>query len=396
MTQFDRIEKNMELEQEEQALRTEEAAIKRLEILSRKWGDRLDDFELPCPLCKGDLKFQGVTRGQLYEFAEGEPGVVTPLDVFSITFTCNLCGYIAEFDAELFNPAYLVRLSGGSPERVAELMSSDFKVLVLLRGDERTTTILDQATAVAGERQGDVIVINTAGSEASAMALEERVRHYEPGLGKPAPVFFLRPDSSKIQEAVPKILSRQQCNLMMLNAKGWSREEEAEVVSAIKKVFSEQICDIALVFDRGLGEVSRILLATSGGPSARIAAPYAVDLAKAFDAELHLLHVASPDNPIGEDEGQRRISETLENSGMDLSVKIKRHILVGKNPAQEIIDASSAYDLLIIGGSPRSLGSSIRLDTDSARIARNSPVTAIVVLAQEQRDRSWLSRLLSG
>jgi hypothetical protein len=118
------------------------------------------------------------------------------LDVFPITFTCNLCGYIAEFDAELFNPAYLARLSGGAPERVAELMGSDFKVLVLLRGDERNMTILDLATGIAGERQGDVIVINAAGSEASARVLEERVRHYEPAPGNPAPVFFLRPGSS--------------------------------------------------------------------------------------------------------------------------------------------------------------------------------------------------------
>jgi hypothetical protein len=38
---------------------------------------------------------------------------------------------------------------------------------------------------------------------------------------------------------------------MMLSAKGWTQEEEADVVSAIKKVISDQICDIALVFDRG-------------------------------------------------------------------------------------------------------------------------------------------------
>jgi nucleotide-binding universal stress UspA family protein len=394
MANFDKPHDNVDMENTGQALQNEAAEVKRLEIISQKWGDRLDDFDLPCPLCKGELKFQGVTRGKLYEFAEGEPGIVAPLDVFPITFVCNLCGYIAEFDAELFNPAYLAQISGAAPERIAELMGPDFKVLLLLRGDERNKTILDLATAVAGQRQGDVIVINAAGGETSARTLEERVHHYRPAPGNPAPVFILRPDSSKIQEAVPQLLARQRCNLMMVSAKGWSREEEGSIVSAIKKVLSEQICDIALVFDRGFHEIDRILLATSGGPSAKVAAPYAVDLARAFDAELHLLYIASPDSPGGEEEGHRRIAETLDYLALDPNVIFKRHITVGKDSAQEIIDASGDYDLLLIGGSPRSLRGSIRLDTASARIARNSPATSVVVLAQQNQDRSWLSRLL--
>src|SRR5215470_11427236 len=102
-------------------LREEEWYKRQAEQISHRWGERLDRFELPCPMCKGELQFQGARRDRLYEFAEGEPGTVTPLNVLPISFVCNRCGYTAEFDAELFNPAYLAKLQGASPDRVAEL-----------------------------------------------------------------------------------------------------------------------------------------------------------------------------------------------------------------------------------------------------------------------------------
>src|SRR6266849_6398296 len=77
------------------------------QLLSRQCGDRLDDFKLPCPLCRGQLVFEGARRNPLYEFAENEPGTIDFLNLLTLSFICDRCGYVAEFDAELFNPAYL-------------------------------------------------------------------------------------------------------------------------------------------------------------------------------------------------------------------------------------------------------------------------------------------------
>ena len=62
---------------DEQAARA--AARQKASDLSRQWATRLDEFHLPCPLCDGVLVFHGVTPERLYEFAEGEPGVVEPM-----------------------------------------------------------------------------------------------------------------------------------------------------------------------------------------------------------------------------------------------------------------------------------------------------------------------------
>src|SRR5262249_55095999 len=142
------------------ALETEAWYRQQAQLISYQWGERLDQFELPCPLCSGTLQFQGVRREQLYEFAEGEPGTVTRLDVLPISFACNRCGYAAEFDAQLFNPAYLAKLQGASPDRVAELSIREFRVLVPLTGEEKSETLLDLSSAIARVRHGEVIVLN--------------------------------------------------------------------------------------------------------------------------------------------------------------------------------------------------------------------------------------------
>lgn len=373
---------------------SEEVILRQARTLSRKWQDRLDEFELPCPLCKGDLIFHGVNADRLYEFAEGEPGTVEALNIYPIIFVCNKCGYNVEFDSELFNPAYLAKLAGAEEHKVVELTVRDFRVLVPLRGEERSNTLLDLATTIAGERHGDAVVLDLAKTDSLEAMLVEKVQNYTPGIGDPSPVHIVRKGQKELQEVIPEILEEQRCNLLLFNAKGWSRTEEAAIASIIDETLHSAVCDVGLVFDRGFRDVHRIMLATSGGPSAKAAAPFAHDLARALDAELHLLYVASPDAANGEDEGQRHIAATMENIPYDENLKLQKRVIFNKKPIDAIIAESANYDLLVMGGSPKGWHNRLRLDTVSTKIARNSTATAMVMLAREGRIRSWLSRLL--
>src|SRR5688500_15145763 len=181
MTNSKLIPKNPDESQPKHNPISEEVVLRQARTLSRKWQDRLDDFDLPCPLCKGDLIFHGVNADRLYEFAEGEPGTVEPLNIYPIIFVCNKCGYNVEFDSELFNPAYLAKLAGAEERKLAELTVRDFRVLVPLRGDERSETLLDIATTIAGERHGDVIILDLAKTDSLEAMLVENIHQYRPG-----------------------------------------------------------------------------------------------------------------------------------------------------------------------------------------------------------------------
>jgi nucleotide-binding universal stress UspA family protein len=368
------------------------ALLQRAQWLSQKWGDRLDDFVLPCPFCKGELEFQGVYQDHLYEFAEGEPGIVHELDVLPISFVCNHCGYTAEFDADLFNPAYLAQLQGADPDRISELRVRDYHVLVPLDGEEESHTLLDLATAVSTVRGGDALIFNAARSAAQAVVLREKLQAYIPAAGGPVPVRLMDQQFTALGEALLRVAKRESCNLLLVDT-GWHlRAPQERVATIIKPVLDESVCDVGVVHDRGLGTVNRILVATAGGPNARTAAQLALDLAVAFHAELHLLNIASPENPNAEADGRARIQETIRHLVVPEHVRLREHVVVGANAVQTLVQEAAQYDLLLLGDSPRDWRGHVRLESISAKAARNADPTSIVLLAKETQLQSWFGR----
>ncbi len=377
------------------AVKTEEWYRHQAQMISSRWDTRLDHFELPCPLCKGQLQFQGARRSPIYEFAEGEPGTVNALNVLVISFVCNRCGYLAEFDAELFNPAYLAQLQGAEPERIVELTVREFRVLVPLTGEERSQTLLELASALAGVRHGEVLVLNVAPDAATGDQLSDKLQHYKPAIGDPAVVNLLRQHTEHIGEAIVSAANRQRCDLLMVGWRGWTRNQQAIMGTVLDPVLNEAACDIAVVHDRGLHKVNRILLSISGGPNARAAAQLAFDLARAFGAELHVLSVVAPNNPDAEAEGQAQINNAMRDLPADDAVSVDRRVVTATNAVQTIVDESSNYDLMVIGAARRNWLGRIRRNNTVARIVRNASPTAVVVSTRQSRITSWFSRLFT-
>lgn len=364
---------------------------RKAERISRRWGNRLDDFTLPCPLCRGEMEFQGVYADRLYEFAEGEPGVVAALDVLPISFICNRCGYTAEFDAELFNPAFLAEQQGAPAERVAQLSVRDYQVVVPLTGAEKSETLLALAAAIAGEHQGEVIVVNVATSDNAQ--LEEKVRDFKPELGDPAPVKIVRQAGDNVGEAIAWAADKLTAELVLIGWRGWTRNEEAVMGTVLDPVLKQSRCDVALVHDRGLNRINRILLPTSGGPQARAAAPLAVDLARAFEAQLHVIHVASPDQRNAETIGLEHIHNTL--SGLELAgiTRVERRVMFNTDPVQAIVEETVSHDLVLMGASPHHWRRVVNRDSLVAKIVRNACATCIVVRGHRNNAGSWLQNL---
>jgi nucleotide-binding universal stress UspA family protein len=357
------------------------------ERISRKWGNRLDEFNLPCPLCRGRLVFQGVGHSHLYEFAEDEPGVVQELDVLPMSFVCDRCGYTAEFDAELFDPAYLAQLQGEDPERVAELSPGDFRVLVPLTGREVSNTLLDLAAAIAYERHGDVIVLNTLPQSGMTDIIEKKLEVFRPLVDRPVPIRLLQERVTDIGESIVAISARQGVSLTLVNWHGWSRNEFALMGKVLTPILDETICDVAVVQDRGLTRVRRVLLLTSGGPNSAAAAPLALDWARAFDAELHLVSVITPEQT--EAMGYERIMETLEHLTLRDDERVIRHVWTGEDVVETIVEFATSYDLIVIGAAPRDWRGKIQSDSVTARVARNSGITTIVIRGRQKLFTSW-------
>lgn len=397
MADPEQVEEHEQPESRQRRGDTDQFMLRRAQRISEKWGKRLDDFELPCPLCKGELQFQGVYYDHLYEFAEGEPGVINEMDVLPISFVCSHCGYTAEFDADLFNPAFLAQLQGAPPQRVQELTVRDFTVLIPLTGKEENNTLLDLATAVAEAQNGRAVVFNATHNEGDDLHLRHKLEQYQPQAGAPAPIYMARNHVISPAEALAKVAERERCDLLLITAHGLDQtggDSQTAVIDIIKPVLNKSLCDVAIVHNRGQGpEVKRILLATAGGPNAKIAAQLAVNLASAFNAEIEFLNVASPNNPDARADGQARIAETLHDVLIADNVRFRTRVVVSSEPVQAIVQEASGFDLLLIGDSPRSWRGKVPLNSISAKTARNCTATAIIVLGRHNQIQSWIDRL---
>ena len=363
----------------------------RAQQISQKWGKRLDDFKMPCPLCSGDLQLQGADPEHYFEFAEGEPGVIYPVDVLSLSFICNRCGYVAEFDGELFNPAYIAQLEGATPAEIEKLMISDYRVLVSLTGKEKTNTLLDLATALAGEHTGEVRVISIGSGDNAPLQLESRLQQYQPHIGDPAPIQLVEQIDKDLGEELRRISSAQNCDLLMLDGHDWANARPS-ATNAVNHLLETSICDVAMVYDRGLQDISQIMLATSGGANARAAAMLAVPLARAYNARLHVLYVASPNHSNWREEGQKAITATLHNIDVD-GIDVDRHVITNPDFVEAVVQTCSSYDLLVMGASTPKLTRQRRKASMSAMIARNSIVTSVMVHARQSLFGSWFNRL---
>lgn len=368
-------------------------ALLRAQQLSSKWSTRLDDFELPCPLCRGHLHFHGVGRTTLYEFAEGEPGVVTPLNVLPVLFICDRCGYTAEFDAELFNPAYLARLRGETEERIEALQADDFRVIVSMSSDEKSDTLLDVSSALCGVRDGEVIVMNVNLEDAASPRLADMVARYTPPRGNPAPVHLIHRRSANAGHAILDVARAEKCDVLILGWRGWTRSDRAVIGTVIDPVLRESTCDVILVNDHGLPQrVDRILLLTAGGPNARVAAPYAVDIARAFNTHVHVLSVVPPDIPHPELTGQEYIKQTLTTIPFASLKYVEQEVLVSAQPLDTIIQQAQRYSLLIIGAAPRNWRGEISADSFVSRVTQNVGVTSLIVRGRQNLVGSVLQR----
>ncbi|MCC7208384.1 MAG: universal stress protein [Anaerolineae bacterium] len=366
--------------------------------LSHRWEERLDQFNLPCPICNGALVFQGARRSPIFEFSEGEPGIVTPLKLLALTFTCSRCGYTADFDAELFNPSRLAELQGAAPEQVAALSVAEYRVLVSLAGDERNETMIRLASTLAGERKGEVVALHVSRGKAHDEGLLWKLQNYRPDIGDPAVVRLLSQESEDVGEAIVRAARRQRAQFILIGWRGWSRSEQAIMGTVLDTVLNEAVSDVGLVHDRGLRDVRRILLPTAGGPNTPPTLHIGLDLARAYEAELHLLVVVQ--TPEEERGGYAVLDNLLREARLDrhhadhhADVNIEQRVIVAKDFVQTVVAESSFYDLLLIGAPHRTWRGTLRLNNKIGRIVRNAAPTAVVVSARQSPFGLWFNRI---
>ena len=184
-------------------------------------------------------------------------------------------------------------------------------------------------------------------------------------------------------EGIVEAVAETGADLVIFGWTGPPRREQrrAAFSTTIDEVAREAPCDIAVVKQRGLGEVHSILVPVRGGPNAELALSLATDLARGFGAELVVLHVIPPATDARALERENKaLSALVRRSARGVDV---RHLVVEAPTVRgAILRESEHHQLVVVGASanPGGIGSGRRLFGRLAEtLAARSKATVMVV-----------------
>ncbi len=153
-------------------------------------------------------------------------------------------------------------------------------------------------------------------------------------------------------EGIQETAAEEDADLIVF---GWSgtpggrRGAQAVFTPTIDEVVRDAPCDIAVVKQRGVGEVRRILVPVRGGPHAELALRFADALGRRMDAEVAVLHILPPG--VGEPvraQAERALQGFIRQHARGRSVALVREALHVRNA---ILREAESADLLVMGAS---------------------------------------------
>ncbi|MCG1003932.1 MULTISPECIES: amino acid permease [Halobacterium] len=275
---------------------------------------------------------------------------------------------------------------------------SDYRVLVPLSNPENETDLITLGAAAAKANGGRVVAVHvvqvpdqTSLSYANdhldeftnadeSERLLENARADAEDFGVPVETHTILSHRS-FAELFDAAESHDADLLVM----GWgpdSHGSPGRAESAVDELAGDLPCDVLVFKDRGF-DPSRVVVPTAGGPDSELSAAIARYLREQFGSEVTLLHVADD-----RDAGREFLAEWADEQGLS-----DAELRVESGDVEDAIESAAAdASLLVVGATERGLLE--RLVTGSLVLDVVDDVDCSVVLAEKQRSRSLLERLL--
>src|SRR5574337_198676 len=146
-------------------------------------------------------------------------------------------------------------------------------------------------------------------------------------------------------EGICEVAAEEAADLIIF---GWGGRapDDAAFSPTIDEVVRSAPCDIAVVKQRGVGIVRRILAPVRGGPHAELALRFGEALGRHFAAELQVLHVVPPDiEPTVRSQTERALATFVKQHARSAQPLIVEGAEVGPT----ILAEAQTADLVIMG-----------------------------------------------
>jgi nucleotide-binding universal stress UspA family protein len=165
--------------------------------------------------------------------------------------------------------------------------------------------------------------------------------------------------------------------------------------STIDDVARQATCDVAVVKQRGVREVRRVVVPVRGGPHAELALRFAAAIARRHDATLVALHVVPPGITLAvRAQAERALHGFVrQHVGNDTEMVVRE----SSNVRSAILREAERSDIVVMGAAAPSSGdgSSHSLGSMPEAIATRAKTTVVVVKTREAIGRQTFEQLAS-
>ncbi|CAN5594371.1 hypothetical protein BH23CHL8_BH23CHL8_08970 [soil metagenome] len=153
-------------------------------------------------------------------------------------------------------------------------------------------------------------------------------------------------------EGIVELAAEEEADLILFGwggpPRGRREPSEAAIFSpTIDEVVRERPCDIAVIKQRGVDGVRRIVAPVRGGPHADLSLRYAAALADAFEAQLRVLHVVPPGlDPAIRAQAERALATLAQRHTGDSA---SAQVIEGDNVGSTILAEADGAQLVVMG-----------------------------------------------
>lgn len=153
-------------------------------------------------------------------------------------------------------------------------------------------------------------------------------------------------------EGIVELATEEEADLVIF---GWGgrpagRADGGELFSpTIDEVLRDAPCDIAVVKQRGIADVRRVLVPVRGGPHADLALRFAAALGRSFGAEVDAVHVVAPDlDPLLRAQTERALAMLVRQQGGE---GLQARLVEGTDVGAAILAQAADSELVVMGAS---------------------------------------------
>jgi len=189
--------------------------------------------------------------------------------------------------------------------------------------------------------------------------------------------------------------TRSATELILLD---WQRPLSAGQIygSPRKTILQEARCHVAVLRERDLSEVHRVLIPASGGPHARLGLRLAAQIARKGDADLTVLRIARPSEELNKEAEERACGHLANEVLGDCESWVQTKVVVHDTIVDGILEEAQRgdYDLLVIGASNEWSVKSLLVGAVPDAVADQAPCSVLMVRRYEPTGLSAFRRVV--